>query len=217
MADKINYYKAIIFLHGDKTNVSRVKKHIDSKTLIIGCDGGTQYAIDIGFVPHVVIGDMDSIPAKLKKELENKKIKFISYPAKKDNTDAELALLYAIKKGCKEIILTGILGSRIDHLLATIHMLANPKFKNINLRLIEGNQDLYIVRNHIRLTGKKGDLVSLVPLNDNVQGITTQNLTYTLKNKVLKSYETLGVSNVMTKNLAEITLKKGILLVIHQS
>lgn len=208
--------KAIIFLHGDKADVSRVKKHIDTNTLLIGCDGGTQYAIDLGFVPNIVIGDMDSIPTKLKKELKSKKIKFVTYPAKKDNTDAELALLYAIKRGCKEIILTGILGTRIDHLLATIHMLGNPKFKNINLSIIEGNQDLYLVRNYIKLTGKKGDLVSLLPLNGDVEGITTKDLAYSLQGEALRGYETMGVSNVLTENKAEISLKTGTLLVIHQ-
>lgn len=208
--------KAVIFLNGDKTDVSRVKANIDDKTLIIGCDGGTQHAISLGLTPHVILGDMDSISDKLKKDLESKKVKFVKFPAKKDNTDAELALLYAIKQGCTEIILTGILGTRIDHMLATIHMLANPKFKNIQLRIIEGNQNMYIVRDHIKLTGKKGDTVSLIPLNGDVTGITTQSLAYTLQGETLRGYNTLGISNVMTKNQAEISLTSGILLVIQK-
>lgn len=209
-------HKAVIFLNGDKTDISRVKKIIDKNTLIIGCDGGTQHAINLGLAPHVILGDMDSISGKLKKELEDKKVKFIKFPTKKDNTDAELALVYAIKQGCNEIILTGILGTRIDHLLATFHMLANPKFKNIQIRIIEGNQDIYTVWKKIKLTGKKGDTVSLIQLNNNVTGATTKNLEYPLQDETLKIYETRGVSNVMTKKQAEIFVKKGALLVVHQ-
>lgn len=208
--------KAVIFLNGDKTDISRVKKIIDKNTFIIGCDGGTQHAIDLGLTPHVILGDMDSVSDELKKKLEDKKVKLIQFPTKKDNTDAELALMYAIKQGCNEIILTGILGTRIDHMLATIHMLANPKFKNIYLRIIEGNQNMYIVRKSIKITGKKGDIASLIPLNGNSTGITTKNLAYTLQGETLQGWQTLGISNVMTKNTATISLANGVLLVVHQ-
>lgn len=207
--------KAIIFLNGDKTDTSHVKANIDNKTFIIGCDGGTQYVIDLGLIPHVVLGDMDSISDKLKKELEQKRVKFIQFPTKKDNTDAELAVEYATQQGCNEIILAGILGTRIDHMLATINMLANPKFKKIKLRIIEGNQDMYIVWNKIELKGKKGDIISLIPLNGDATGITTQNLAYTLQGETLQGYQTLGISNVMTKNVTEISIKKGSILVIQ--
>lgn len=208
--------KAIIFLNGDKTDVSRIKTIIGKDTLIIGCDGGAQHAIDLGIIPHIVLGDMDSISIKLKEKLKENHVTFIQFPTKKDNTDAELALLYAIEQDCKEIILTGILGSRIDHMLATIHMLANPKFKHSNFRIVEGNQNIYIVRKSIKITGKKGDTVSLIPINGDVTSITTQNLEYSLQGFTLRDYETRGISNVMTKNTAEVSLKTGVLLVIQQ-
>ncbi len=209
--------KAVIFLNGDKTDVSQVKKLIDNQTLVIGCDGGTKHAIGLGITPHIILGDMDSIFSQLKKELEKKKVKFVSFPTKKDNTDAELALQYAIIQGCNEIILTGILGTRIDHMLATIHMLANPKYKNLSLQIIERNQHMYIVWDKIKLTGKKGDLVSFIPLNGDAIGITTQNLAYSLQGESLRGYETLGISNVMTKNTADVSVKKGALLVTQCS
>ena len=207
--------KAVIFLNGDKADVSRVKNEIDKDTLVIGCDGGAQHAIDLEITPHVVLGDMDSITAELKKQLLKKNVQFISFPAKKDNTDAELALLYVVEQGCSDIILTGILGTRIDHMLATINMLANPKFKTVNLRIIEGDQDIYIVRKKIELIGKKGDIVSLISLKESVSGITTKNLSYSLQGRTLRGYTTLGISNVMVKTTAEISLKKGFLLIIH--
>lgn len=208
--------KAVIFLNGDKTDVSQVKTLIDKNTLVIGCDGGTKHVIDLGITPHVVLGDMDSISSELKKKLKKEKVRFVLYPTKKDYTDAELSIEYAMQQRCREIIMTGILGTRIDHMITTIHMLANPKFKNIQIRIIEGNQDIYTVWKKIKLAGKKGDTVSLIPLNDNVTGVTTKNLEYPLQDETLKIYETRGVSNVMTKNQAEIFVKNGVILVVHQ-
>ncbi len=215
MDRKIKYHKAVIFLHGDKTDVSRVKGYIDEKTLLIGCDGGTKYLLSLEFYPHAVVGDMDSINNELKKDLGNKKVTFISYPTKKDNTDAELALLYAIKLGCKEIILAGILGTRIDHMLATIFMLSQKQFAKLHIKIIEGNQDIYVVRKKIKLTGKKGDTISIIPISD-VRGVTTKNLQYVLKDASLPFGTTRGISNVFTKNETEISLKKGTILVVHE-
>ncbi|MBI2430706.1 MAG: thiamine diphosphokinase [Candidatus Levybacteria bacterium] len=207
--------KAIIFLNGDRTDVSRIKNVIDDQTLVIGCDGGVKHAINLGITPHVILGDMDSISAQLKKTLEKKHVKFISFPTKKDNTDAELALLYAVKHGCSDIVITGMLGTRIDHMLATILMLSQKQFSKTNIRIIEGNQNMYIVHKKIELTGKKGDTVSIIPII-NSHGLTTKNLAYKLSNATLSFGTTRGISNMLIENKAEIFLKKGMLLVVHK-
>jgi thiamine pyrophosphokinase len=207
--------KAVIFLHGDKADVLRVKNSVDNQTLIIGCDGGTQYAVDLGFIPHAIVGDMDSLSNKLKKNLQKKNVLFVSYPKEKNNTDAELALLYAVKRGCKKIIITGILGTRVDHFLASILMLSQTKFSSLNIQIIEGDQDMFVVRKKIALAGKKGDTVSIIPIMNTVEGVTTKSLEYVLTDATLPFGTTRGISNIFTKNEAEITLKKGTMLVIH--
>lgn len=208
--------KAVIFLHGDKANVSRVKKYIDVNTLLIGCDGGTKYLLFLGYKPHAIVGDMDSLSIEIKSKLKNHPVEYIKYPIKKDNTDAELALLYAIKHGCKEIIITGILGTRIDHMLATILMFFQKQFSKLQIKIIEGNQDIFLVHKKISIEGKKGDTVSLIPLTEKTTGITTKNLEYKLSNLTLPFGTTRGISNVLTTNKAEISLKKGVLIVVHQ-
>src|SRR3989344_6351945 len=112
------FKKAVIVAAGDKSDISQLKKYIDKKTLIIGCDGGTVHLLSLGFVPHVVIGDLDSLPQTAKKKLEKVGVNFVIYPGEKDENDLELALLYSVKSGVKDIIITGILGSRIDQMQA---------------------------------------------------------------------------------------------------
>ena len=64
--------------------------------LIICCDGGARYFQYLRIKPDVIIGDMDSIDPALLASYSTSGIKIIKYPAKKDFTDTELALDYAL-------------------------------------------------------------------------------------------------------------------------
>lgn len=208
--------KAIIFLNGDKSNILRVKNIIDKKTLLIGCDGGTKHILSLGAVPHVVIGDLDSLPAKLKKELKNYPVEFVKFSTRKDNTDSELAILFAIEKKYNHITIVGTLGSRTDHFIGNILMFSKPIFSTVHLKIIEGDQDLYVVRKQIHIQGKSGETLSLIPILSDAEGVVTKGLEYVLEDSVLPIGTTRGISNILTSPNVEISLKKGVLLVIHK-
>jgi len=207
--------RAIIFCNGDLADVSRVRRYIDKKTLLVGCDGGASHILSLGLVPHVVIGDFDSISKKTQRLLIRKKVELIKYPAEKDITDSELGLQYAIQKGAKEIILAGVRGTASDHFIGNLLMLAKKKYAGLSIKIVEGKEEMRLIRKHIRITGKKGDIVSLLPIGPDVRGITTRGLFYPLKKAILKSGTARGIRNRMTGKHAEITVQKGTLLIIH--
>lgn len=206
--------RAVIFSNGDLADVSRVKKMLKKTDFIIAANGGTKHILKLGRLPDVVIGDLDSLDKKTKKKLERNKVAIISYPSDKDWTDTELGIKYAVKQGFKEIILTGFLGRRIDHLLANLLMMAGLIDKLDRLMIVEGKQEIYVVKDGLEIKGKQGDLVSLIPLLGDCQGVTTRGLKYRLDNESLEFGKSRGVSNVMLAGKARIDLKKGKLLVI---
>ncbi|HSX40078.1 MAG TPA: hypothetical protein VLF68_00535, partial [Candidatus Saccharimonadales bacterium] len=65
--------------------------------------------------------------------------------------------------------------------------------------------------------GKKGDLLSLIPLSGKATGMHTKNLYYPLKNETLYLGKSRGVSNVFTKSRVEVRIKSGLLLVVYTS
>lgn len=213
--------KAVIFLNGDRTDISAVKQYIDDKTLIIGVDGGTNHILKLGLKPNVVIGDFDSfeepknVTARERSDRGNL-VEYIRYPRDKDFTDGELAIEYAIKKGCKEITVFGLLGSRVDHVLGNILLLLKKEYAETSIKIIEGNQEIYIIRNDAVIHGKKGDTISFMPIDGVVQSTKTSGLKYPLENYQLSIQGNRGISNLLTKDTAAITLKKVVLLVIHQ-
>lgn len=208
--------KAVVFCNGDLADLSRVRRHIDKKTLLIGCDGGTAHVLSLGLTPHVVIGDFDSISAKTIRALSGKLVEYIQYPTDKLCTDSELGLTLAMERGCKEIILAGVRGTATDHFLGNIFMLAKKKFAGLNIKIVEGVEEMELVRTRIRITGKKNDDVSLIAIGADASGVSTKGLFYPLKNAVLESGTARGIRNKMTGKYAEITVRKGPLLVIHR-
>jgi len=208
--------RALILLHGNKANTSHILNWYSSETSLICADGGTEYAKKYDLLPDLVVGDMDSISLKTLRWLRKHKVKLVKYPRKKNSTDSEIAIEKAQAMGCTELIVFGLLGDRIDHMSANILYLSTVAEKVV-LHIIEGNQTISFIRSVIKITGKEGDEVSLIPLRKDCKGITTKGLTYGLQNATLPYGSTRGISNVMESDRAEISIEDGVLMVVHRN
>jgi len=207
--------RALIFYNGNLSDFKKAKQYIIPTDFLICADGSAKQLVKLGIKPHIIIGDFDSLPKSDKKHFEKENIPFVTYKTEKDETDSELALQYAIKKGYKKILLFGILGTRIDHILTNIFALEYLLHTNAEVTIIEGKQEIRLIKSSIKLVGKKGDLVSLLPFKGDAKSVTTKNLYYPLKHEDLLFGYSRGISNVFTKDTAEISIQDGSLIVIH--
>lgn len=207
--------RAIIFYNGDLLVTDSAKEYIQPTDFIICADGGAKHALQLGIKPNIIIGDFDSLSELDRKNFANQNIEFVSYNKDKDETDSELALKYAIKKGYKDILLFGVLGTRLDHMMTNIFALDYLLKINADITLIENNQEIRLINKSIKLKGKKGNLISLIPFKGDAKKVTTKNLQYPLNNEDLKFGYSRGISNVLLKNTVEISLQEGLLLVIY--
>ena len=192
--------RAILFINGDLAQLPRI--NFRKGDFLIGVDGGTRLCRRLGLKPDIIIGDFDSYSRSTK--LAKK-----AYLKDQNFTDTEKSLLYCVKHGFKDIVLVGVLGRRLDHLLANIFL-----GTRYNLTMIEGRQTLYFVSSRMNLEGEAGDLVSLIPLSD-CAGVTTFGLKWRLQGSTLKVGTSRGISNVLIGKSCRISLKKGRLLVIQ--
>lgn len=210
--------RALLFINGNLSDFSQVRKNIVKSDYIVGVDGGTNTIFRLGLFPHIVIGDLDSISKTTMKIISEHSVELRRYPKKKDKTDFELAIEFVIKKKYKEILIFGLLGERLDHLLANIFFLKKifKQNKSLNIKIIEGNQEVFFVDKEIVLKGKTGDIASIIPFDTSIKNIELQGLEYQFKNKLLYFGSTQGVSNVMIKKTAKVSFRNGIGLVIHQ-
>lgn len=206
--------RSVIFANGVANSLIDALSIIRSDDLIIAVDGGTGHCIALGIIPTVVIGDLDSIYPDDLKKMENQKAKIIRYPAKKDQTDLELAIRYAIDNGYNEILVFGALGARWDMTLANVLFMAAPDFDGANIRLIDGSQEITLLKSGYKLEfhGEIGDILSLIPLK-NTYGVTLSGLEYPMKDGELQFGSTRGISNVLIEKTACVYIKKQGLLI----
>ncbi len=183
--------------------------------LVLCVDGGANNAIALGLKPDVVLGDMDSLSSELREHLEQEGCRFVEYPSRKDETDSELAVRYALSQGAKELILLAALGGRIDHTLANVMLLALPELEGMDARLIDGQQEVVLVRDKALIEGEVGDTISLLPLSGDVVGIDTEGLEYALQDGTLKFGAARGVSNVLVAARASVQVERGLMLLVH--
>ena len=175
---------------------------------ILATDGGANRALACGVIPHVVLGDFDSLSAKTKKALKETSFIFVD---NQNNTDLEKALRYLIKQGFTSCTLAGFWGGRADFSVGNLLALARfcPK---INLRVCSPGFTIYPLIKTTRLPSKKGKRVSLIALK-NCKGVSLSGLTYPLKNASVPFGSTLTLSNTADADTFEVALKSGALLV----
>ena len=188
---------------------------VDRADLVIAANGGAKSAVDRGWLPDVVVGDMDSVDDATFRRLEARGCEILRFPRAKDETDLELALLEAVRRGAARITVLGALGGRVDHTLANLLLLALPALEGVSVRVLEGDTEIALVQDRAEIQGRIGDTVSLIPVSGDAVGITTVGLKWALCDGTLRFGLARGVSNVMTAPSATISLRHGLLLAIH--
>lgn len=204
--------RAIIIASGDIGDDQWLKKYILPEDTIICADGGYNHLARIGQIPDVIIGDMDSIREERRAQCQ----RFV-HPRKKDETDAQLALDYAMEKGFRDVRLLGALGGRrIEHELANVFMLQYAAMHGVQMVIETEFSSIFFYRGPVTfsLHGHRGDYLSLIPIGGDVTGITTHNLEYPLQDGRLRSGVPMGISNVLLDTTFTVELAEGELLVI---
>jgi thiamine pyrophosphokinase len=208
--------RAIIIANGRMEKPPNLASYIQASTLIIAVDGGIHNCISLGIRPNVIIGDFDSIESDDLTVYRDSGMNIIRYPTHKDETDLDLALRYAMNREVSEMIIIGGLGARWDMTIANILLIAHPMYTGVNIRLLDGSQELFLLTagNHSVVKGQPGDTLSLIPLVGDVSGVITNGLEYPLSDETLQFGSSRGVSNVLILDQAHIFFRQGLLLCI---
>jgi thiamine pyrophosphokinase len=210
--------RTIIVANGDPPTAKDVARWWQPSDRIIAADGGARHALSLGLTPHSVVGDMDSLDARVRERLRQQECRLVFHPAEKDETDLELALYLAVEEGATEIVLLGALGGRLDQLLANVLLLTLPELAGASVKLVGGEQEAFVIRGGARaaVEGQVGDILSLIPLNGDASGVYTQGLKWPLSGDTLFAGPARGVSNVVVSLPVRIRVEKGLLLVVHR-
>jgi thiamine pyrophosphokinase len=206
--------KALIVANGELELPPQWESMRDEFDLILAADGGSRHLSALGLNADLIVGDMDSVAAEDRLDLENSAAKWIQYPTEKDQTDLELALFELQGRGVQEVTVLAGLGRRWDHSLANILLATLPELESVQIAFWQGSQRLFLLQKEEILHEIIGSRMSLIPLGAEVQAVQTSGLEFELKRETLSLGSSRGISNVVINEEQKITHSAGLLLCI---
>ncbi|MFB9318472.1 thiamine diphosphokinase [Cryptosporangium minutisporangium] len=182
---------------------------------VVAADSGVDGAQAIGLRVGLAIGDFDSASPGAAERVEAAGGRVERHPPAKDATDLELALDAALVRRPDRIVVLGGAGGRFDHWLAVAFLLASPLYAGVEIQARWASATMTVVRGTAVLSGRPGDVVTLLPVHGPAAGIRTEGLEYPLRDEELAPGTTRGVSNVLSDTTARVSVRDGVLLAIQ--
>ena len=193
---------------------------LEGADLLIAVDRGAAWLAAHSRPPDVLVGDLDSLPAPLVEQLAAAGVEIDRHPVDKDASDTELAIERAVAAGATRIVLLGALGGRrIDHELANLLLLADPRWRDLvsDLRIVRGGTTVRALHGGgmLALEGAAGEVVTLLPVAADAEGVRTVGLRFPLAGERLPLGRSRGLSNRIVDAPASVSLERGTLIVIE--
>lgn len=208
--------RVVIFANGSLPSLDKTRAILRAEDVIIAADGGTRHALALGRIPHLIVGDLDSMTEEERQAAKAGNIRLIEYSPAKDETDLELAVNHALELKPEQVIIAAALGGRLDQTLGNLALLGDARLAGLDVRVDDGVEEIFFCRNQAQVRGRSGDTVSLIPWQGAAEGIRTENLKWPLHNETLYPHKTRGISNEMLADTAAISIASGLLLVVHR-
>lgn len=191
--------------------------HTQQYDILVGVDGGAKVLHDQGYRMDYAIGDFDTVPMQVATHV-------IALPQEKDDTDLEYALQYVLKNETEEsvdeiIILGSVNGGRLDHLIANMWLMYQPRFiKWIDkVTMLEKNHWIRFYKPGKYVIEKKSfaRYVSVIGMTE-IEQLTLENVKYTLFEKSY-AYPPALISNefLLECDTMTLTFQKGLVCIMQ--
>ncbi len=189
---------------------------------LLAADSGLNAVSRMGLRPDIIIGDFDSVEGDiLEGYLSDDGIEIVRFNPIKDYTDTDLAIKTALSKGADCIYILGASGSRIDHMLGSIHCLKSALDAGASCYIVDEHNRIHLLGGDgagpysetLHKGSQWGSYVSLIPLTSSVTGVELTGFAYEMTGGTFNIGESLGISNEIVADAATVTIGQGILIV----
>lgn len=213
------YHKILLISGGSMEDVFAKKWMSEYEPdYIIAADSGMEFLYRIGQKPDMIIGDFDSVrPQVLAYFKEQDGIVFKELNPVKDDTDTEFAIRQALILGTEEITILGGTGNRIDHVLGNVSLLGIGLRERVRMQMLDGHNRIRMIDKPVRIKKEEqfGTYVSLLPYSSRISHLFLKGFKYPLEDFTMEPFSSIGISNEIIEQEAEILFEDGILLVIE--
>ena len=174
---------------------------------IIACDGAADTLLDRGYIPDIIIGDLDSISDDNKNKYKDNVIEIQD----QSQNDFRKALNYAREQNISNISIIGASGKREDHMIGNIFSLLD--YKDLNIKLFTDTGFFSCIHKDQTIVSYKGQQVSIFSVDSTIK-ITSTNLKYNFNNSVLSDIF-IGTLNESTSGDFKLKISHGNLLIFQ--
>jgi thiamine pyrophosphokinase len=210
---------AFVITGGDRLDASvaaRLPSLDPERDVVIAADSGVDSALALGMIPHIVVGDLDSVSPDGLAFARERVREIIEMPTDKDVTDTEVALHVAVERGAHEIVVVSPGGGRMDHAHGVITSLFRPELSACRVQALIGEAHVHVLHagDSLSLPRPHAPVLALHAMNGITRGVTTRGLRWNLDNHDLEPWVSRGVSNEIVDDVAHVTLSDGALMVM---
>ncbi len=180
---------------------------------VIAADGSAWQLIERGIVPHVIVGDLDSL-----RRIPNPEVAFpsseIVHVPDQDSTDFEKSLLLGLDRGIAEFVVVGMNGGELEHTLNNWSVFLRYS-KRASLEVFDSGRIGRAVFSSLALPTSPGEMISLIP-QPRVR-LTTRGLVWELHDEILELGSREGARNQARDRLVELDVHEGSVLVFSDA
>lgn len=217
----------VLLISGGKAEIDFIREYTASVNFdtVVCADSGLNTAYRLGMPVRYFMGDFDSVDPEVLEAYRSGRIagsehcEWVRYPAEKDYVDTQLVLEWILEKGAAEITILGATGGRMDHFLANVHMLMIPLKQKVPTYIIDSRNRIRLIDGKLILPRRElyGKYISLLPLTNEVTGVTLRGLKYLVEDFTLRVGLPRAISNEMDESsgYAEIEMASGVLIVVE--
>lgn len=200
-------------------NYERVRSYLRDTDFVIYCDSGLRHLEGLGAAPSLIVGDWDS-HANPGMDVET-----ITLPVAKDDTDTVYAMREGVRRGFRDFLLAGVIGTRLDHSLVNTFILTSLENRGSHGMIVDDYSEMEILssgvdKDGIPYSGKAEvddsyPFFSLVAMEGETRGVSIRNAKFCIEDADISPDYQYATSNEVTPGkTAEITVKDGRLLLI---
>ena len=185
--------------------------------LVVAADGALETICEAEIPCDYGLGDFDTVSKKiLARFKENATTRLYAFPPEKDETDAELAVQFAVKQKPDIIWIVGATGGRIDHMLGNLELLRMPLQAGIECEIVDPQNRIRLLDGPTVLEKMEHwKYVSFLSYTDQTQGITLNGFAYNVTDFTLKKGSTRCISNEIRDEKATVSFTSGMLYCIR--
>ena len=208
----MNKANGICYIVGAMPLEPELVPQLQEDDFLIAADGGYASLSASGVVPHLVVGDFDSLGGVPEHPNVHR------LPCVKDDTDIGYAIKLGLEQGYTRFLLLGGVGGRLDHTIANLQLLDYLSCHGALGILAGGGYAATAITNRsFSFPASCSGYCSVFCQGGTARGVTLEGLKYSLTDGELAGNFPLGVSNEFTGIPARVSVQDGTLLLVWES